>query len=255
MNEDTIRSQLSDALRITSSLGLDEGICNHFSATVSPGIHLINPADVHWSQMTPDALVLIDDTGAITDPRQAVETTAAQIHSAWHANNPRHKAVLHTHMPHATALSMLSGGRLEPAHQNALRFWGRTAAHDSYNGLVLDHIEATALSRPNSPDIVFLANHGVVVAGPNIAEALDDLYYLERAAHTQILAMSTGQPLKLIPDDVCERTASQFAKVRPQSALAHFEARRSMLSRLEPSIEHTSGTTRLSFENTTSPPG
>jgi ribulose-5-phosphate 4-epimerase/fuculose-1-phosphate aldolase len=48
-------------------------------------------------------------------------------------------------------------------------------------------------------DILLLANHGCIVAGRSIAQAMEDLYYLERAAMNQIIAMSTGSPLRLVP--------------------------------------------------------
>ena len=41
-----------------------------------------------------------------------------------------------------------------------------------------------------------LKNHGPLVLGPSIAEAWDDLYYLERAAEVQLKAMASGRPLK-----------------------------------------------------------
>ena len=44
-------------------------------------------------------------------------------------------------------------------------------------------------------DILFLRNHGIIVSGPTVAQAYDDLYYLERAAMVQVLAMQTGRPL------------------------------------------------------------
>ncbi len=34
-----------------------------------------------------------------------------------------------------------------------------------------------------------MANQGVLVAGPTVGRAFEDLYYLERAAMVQVLAM------------------------------------------------------------------
>src|SRR5438128_4712775 len=42
---------------------------------------------------------------------------------------------------------------------------------------------------------MMLGNHGVLVVAGTVAEAFDDLYYLERACQTQVSAYSTGQPL------------------------------------------------------------
>ena len=51
-------------------------------------------------------------------------------------------------------------------------------------------------------DILLLANHGCIVVGRTIAQAMEDLYYLERAAMNQIVAMSTGSPLRCVPPAV-----------------------------------------------------
>ena len=40
-----------------------------------------------------------------------------------------------------------------------------------------------------------MGHHGVIVSGPTVAQAYDELYYLERAAMVQVLAMQTGKPL------------------------------------------------------------
>ena len=74
-------------------------------------------------------------------------------------------------------------------------------------------------------DVVFLANHGVVVCGPQLAHAYDDLYYLERACQAQVLAQSTGRPLAPVNADLAARVAAQTQGERLQSEL-FFEALR-----------------------------
>ena len=86
-------------------------------------------------------------------------------------------------------------GRLEPAHQNALRFYDDVAYDDTFNGLVFDVDEGDRLARCLAEKrVLFCGNHGVIVIGRTVAEAFDDLYFLERACQVQILAMSTGRP-------------------------------------------------------------
>ena len=41
-------------------------------------------------------------------------------------------------------------------------------------------------------DVLFLGNHGVITAVPTVAQAFDDLYFVERAAQTHILSWSKG---------------------------------------------------------------
>ena len=50
-------------------------------------------------------------------------------------------------------------------------------------------------------DAVFMLNHGVAVAGPDIASAVINAIFLERACQIQLLAMATGKPYRWTPDD------------------------------------------------------
>jgi ribulose-5-phosphate 4-epimerase/fuculose-1-phosphate aldolase len=89
---------------------------------------------------------------------------------------------MHTHMPYATALSVLEDTGLEPVDQNALRFYGDVAYDSGYAGLALARDEGERLaSELGDKRVLFMSNHGVLVAGETIAEAFNDLYYLERA--------------------------------------------------------------------------
>lgn len=224
------KRDLSCALRAAAHFGLHEGVCNHFSLAVPgrPGEFLINPQGLHWSEVGPADLVTIDGQGRRLAGKHDVEPTAFFIHGWIHRAVPDAACVMHTHMPFATALTMLQGGRLAMAHQNALRFFDQVAYDDEYNGLVLDDREGERIARRFSgASVLFLANHGVIVRGPNVAHAFDDLYYLERACMHQVLAMGTGRPLKLIPESVAARTAAQIAGERQQSTL-HMQALRRM---------------------------
>lgn len=236
LNHAAERDDLSAAFRIAAAMGLNEGICNHFSVALPGGTerYLINPYGVHWSEMRPDHLLLIDGEGQVIEGDGEVEATARFIHVAAHKANPRHIAVLHTHMPYATALTMVHGGRLEMAHQTACRFHGRTMYVEEFGGLALDEEEGDAIasSAKNDPhaDVFFLAHHGVTVCGASVAEAFDDLYYLERAARQQLLAHQTGRRLRIIPDEQVAHTARQMRQVMAVQAHEHFNA----IKRLHP---------------------
>lgn len=224
------KKDLACALRAAAHFGFSEGVCNHFSLAVPdrPGQFLINPQGLHWSELTPNDLVTIDADGHKIAGKHEVEPTAFFIHGWIHRTAPDAACVLHTHMPFATALTMVEDGRLEMASQNALRFFGQVAYDERYNGLVLDDREGERVARKLADaSVLFLANHGVIVRGPNVAFAFDDLYYLERACMHQVLAMGTGKPLKLIPESIAMRTAHQIAGERQQSTL-HLQALRRM---------------------------
>lgn len=225
----TLRRELAGALRLAEKFGFSEGICNHFSVVV-PGAeerYLINPYGIHWSQMQPHHLLLIDGEGRVIEGDGEVEATARNIHIAGHRANSRHAAILHVHMPNATALTMIEGGELAMAHQTACRFWGRMA-WQGFGGVALTQEQGEDIARAQSEnphaDVIFLAAHGVSIGGPSIAVAFDDLYYLERACAQQILAMSTGRPLALLSEDRIRETHREMMQVLVVQAEKHFEA-------------------------------
>ncbi|GAA0764816.1 aldolase [Ideonella azotifigens] len=218
------RIELAACFQLAAQHGLEEGICNHFSALLpgSDTLFLVNPYGLAFAEVTASSLLICHVDGQVLAGQGQPEATAFYIHARLHRQQPRIRAAFHTHMPHATALSMLQGEPLRWAGQTALKFLGRTAVDPHYNGLALDNTEGDRIAKAiGTADIVFLKNHGVLVCGASVAEAWDDLYYLERAAQVQLLAMSTGEPLQLIPGEIAQRTAAQMRLGDADSARAH----------------------------------
>lgn len=231
------RIELAACFRMAARLGLQEGICNHLSA-VLPGrddLFLVNPYGYAFGEITASKLLICDFHGNVIDGDGVPEITAFYIHARVHARQRRIKAAFHTHMPNATALAMLDGPPLLWAGQTALKFYGRTAVDERFNGLALDGAEGDRIADTiGDADIVFLKNHGVMVCGATIADAWDDLYYLERACEVQRLAMSTGRPLKIIDPEMAEKTYRQMRSEGPGSARQHLASVRRVLDREEP---------------------
>jgi len=230
------RLDLTTALRAAARHGLNEGVCNHFSMVVPgrPDLFLVNPQGLHWSEITPSDIVMADGDGKIIEGKYPVEPTAFYIHARIHAGNPKAQVVLHTHMPYATALTSIQGGRIEMCTQNALRYWDRIAYDEAYAGVALSNDEGERMCRAmGDKEILFLRNHGIIVSGATVAQAYDDLYYLERAAMVQVLAMQTGRPLHNVTDEMAAHTNRQMAGEAQQSFL-HFESLKRMLDRDEP---------------------
>ena len=223
-----LRADLALALRAAAHHGLAEGVCNHFSVELPDGSgrFLLNPRGLLWQEVQAGDVVLVDAAGKVLAGRHPVEPTAMFIHAAIH-RIARQPCVLHTHMPHATALTLITDRALDPTlSQTAMRFHGRVAIDRHYNGLALDEAEGERIATAmGGADIAFLANHGVVVCGPQLAHAYDDLYYLERACQVQWLAMASGRPLAPVDAALAARVAEQIQGERLQSEL-FFEALR-----------------------------
>jgi ribulose-5-phosphate 4-epimerase/fuculose-1-phosphate aldolase len=241
------RIDLAAAFRLAVRMDLHEGVCNHFTLMLPDqerkgsgeaphtARFLLNAYGLHWSEVTASNLLALDAGGRILEGEGEFEKTAFYIHSRIHLANPKAACVLHTHMPYATALTLLEDGRLEMVEQNALRFHDDIAYDDTYNGLVVDNAEGDRLARVlGDKRVLFLANLGVIVVGPTVAEAFDLLYYLERACRLQVLARSTGRPFRKVRPEVVRETYRMILADTPKYAGAHFEALKRILDREEP---------------------
>ncbi len=83
-------------------------------------------------------------------------------------------------------------------------------------------------------NIMILANHGVIVTGPTVAEAFYDLYYLELCCKEQFTLVSSGAEPKFIPQDMVTLTQSQFAGAEDGGPGLYFEALKRRLDIEEP---------------------
>ncbi len=238
--EHAARVDLAAAHRLAVQHGYHEGIDNHFTLLV-PGHSdrfLLAPFGLHWSEVRASDFLVVDFAGNVLSGSGPVEDTAFHIHAPLHAARPDVQCVLHTHMPYATALSMLENPMLLMASQNAIGFDGLVALCD-YQGFALDSSEGARMARAlGSKTILLLRNHGVVVTGTGVADAFNTLYFFERAAMTQIIAQSSGQTVRTVPEPMLRRTVEQYASSAKVEGLdrieLHFAALKRMLDRREP---------------------
>jgi ribulose-5-phosphate 4-epimerase/fuculose-1-phosphate aldolase len=234
------RADLAAAFRWAARLDWHESIANHFSVAISEDrcTFLMNPNGRHFSRVRASELLLLDarDESAAAGPN-APDPTAWYLHAQLHRRLPQAHCILHTHMPHATALCCIKDFELLMLDQNACRFHGRVAYDRDYDGMALSASEgervATLLADGKS--VLMMGNHGVLVVGASIAAAFDDLYYLERAAKVQLLALSTGLAPAVIPEAVAARTCAQWHSYPGDYSRRHFDALREILDEEEPS--------------------
>lgn len=231
--ESELRVDLAAAFHLAVAHDLHEGIANHFSAVLPDGRHfLVNPFGLHFSEITASNLIVCDFDGRVVRGKGEPSASAHHIHAPIHRRVPRAKVLLHTHQPYATALTMLREGRLEWALHTSCRFYGRVAYDTDYDGVALaDSVGERMAGILGEAEVLFLGNHGVITAAPTVAQAWDDLYFLERAARTQILAMSTGRPLASLDPSLVERVAEETRHERLELGYIerHFAAQKRLL--------------------------
>jgi len=241
--EQSARRDLTVAFRWAAKLEMHEATANHFSVAVSQDSQdfLINPAGRHFSLVQASELILVDlnaESFSVAE-NQLVDPTAINLHGQLHKLLPHAKCILHTHMPYATALACLHDFEFLMLDQNACRFYQRIAYDRNYSGMALEASEGQRIAKVlgDSKSVLFLANHGVIVVGNSVAEAFDELYYLEKAAQLQVLALSTGRELSIIDDEIATLVCKQWLEY-PKSAEHHFAALIEILDQQSPEYKN-----------------
>ncbi len=233
-----LRVDLAAAFRLIARLDWHEAIANHFSLAVSADgkKFLMNPKWRHFSRIKASDLLLIDAADPTTmDRKDAPDLTAWCIHGAMHASVPQARCVLHLHPPYATTMATLADPEIKPIDQNTARFYNRVSYDLGFEGMATSEDEGRRLAGLlGNKSTLMLGNHGVICAGKTVGEAFDQLYYLERACRTLVLAYSTGQKLNVMSPKAAEQTAQDW-DMFPESMEAHFEEMKRVLDKEDPS--------------------
>lgn len=209
------RVDLAAAFRWTVRENMHEAVSNHFSLAVNPeGTRfLINPNGRHFSRITASGLLELDANDPATmDRPDAPDPTAWGLHGSIHRACPHARCLMHVHSIHATVLASLADSSLPPIDQNTAMFFGRYVVDDHYGGMAFGDEGARCAEMLKDPKTgtMIMGNHGVLIIGRTVAEAFNRLYYFERAAETYIRALQTGRPLRVLPDEVAEKTAREW---------------------------------------------
>ncbi|MEM9910251.1 MAG: class II aldolase and adducin N-terminal domain-containing protein [Pseudomonadota bacterium] len=209
------RVDLAAAFRWTARLGMHEAVANHFSLSVNDDgtQFLMNPNQMHFNRIKASDLLLLDANDPETLSRPgAPDITAWGLHGSIHRRCPHHRCLMHVHSVHATVLACLADSTLQPIDQNTAMFYNRYVIDDNFGGLAFEEEGERCAGMMSDPAkrVMIMGNHGVLVAGDTVAQCFNRMYYFERAAETYIRALQTGQKLRVLSDEIAEKTAQEL---------------------------------------------
>jgi ribulose-5-phosphate 4-epimerase/fuculose-1-phosphate aldolase len=232
------RVDLAAAFRWTARLNMHEAVANHFSLSVNDDgtQFLINPNQRHFSLIKASDILLLDANDPSTmDRPDAPDETAWGLHGAIHRNCAHARCALHVHSIHATVLASLADSTMKAIDQNTAIFHNRHVVDENYGGLAFEEEGERCSQLLQDPKIkvMVMGNHGVMVIGDNVGDAFNRLYYFERAAETYIKALWTGQKLRVLSEEIAEKTASELEEY-DDMANRHFSDLKMILDREEP---------------------
>ena len=216
------RVDMAAAFRWTARLGMHEAVANHFSLAVNEDgtQFLMNPNQRHFSRIKASDMLLLDANDPTTmDQPDAPDPTAWGLHGSIHRACPHARCVMHVHSIHATVLACLADSTLPPIDQNTATFYNRYVIDEHFAGLAFEEEGKRCAAMLSDPKIktMIMGNHGVLIIGDSVADTFNRLNYFERAAETYIRALQTGQPLRILSDEIAEKTAQELDDYPGQS--------------------------------------
>ncbi|MBB4684485.1 class II aldolase/adducin family protein [Amycolatopsis jiangsuensis] len=206
------KRELAITFRLFARYGFDEGIAGHVTARDPefPDRFWVNPYAVHFSRITVDDLLQIDEEGHVVEGTARTNKAAFWIHSSIHRARPDVVAVAHAHTIHGRAFSALSKP-LAPIVQESCAFHEDHIVFDEYKGLVLEKSEGERIAqRLGDKRAAILRHHGLLTVGRSVAETAWWFITMDRACQMQLLADAAGTP-RVMSDDEVRLAHRQFS--------------------------------------------
>lgn len=234
-----LRCDMAAVFRVSARLGWNEQIGNHNSLMLpkaraeDPDTFLINPRGWRFEELTASSLIVCDLDGNVLRGAGELRKVAFHIHTRIHLRNPAAACVVHVHPQYLTALSMLANPEVSLSHHNNLMLNDRIVVDTRGDEPVGDSSEGDRIADLlGEKTIMLMASHGVTVVGRTVEEAFDECHSAERTAMYQVTAMSTGQPLRRLPERLRRRYNGPWGD--RVDARMHLDAWRRILDREEP---------------------
>jgi ribulose-5-phosphate 4-epimerase/fuculose-1-phosphate aldolase len=197
MSDAALRIALAECGRSLFARGYSCGTSGNISVRLADGGFLMSPTNVSLGALDPDALSRLDAAGHHIGG--AAPTKEAWLHMAMYRARPDDRAVVHLHSTHAVALSCRSD--LDPADMlpaitpYAVMRVGRVACASYFrpgdNGTA-GEIEDLA----RDCRALLLANHGPIVSGAGLQDAMSAAEELEETA--RLFFLLEGRPHRLL---------------------------------------------------------
>ena len=242
MDKLEILNDLAAVFRWTARLNMHEAVANHFSVSApdSSEDFYVNGSGMHFSTIKSSDLVLIEQSkiNELKDKPELVDPTALYIHGSIHKKVPNAKCILHVHSKYATALATLEDPILPPIDQNSMRFFNRVGVYSDFGGMGFEEEAIKMANKIGNKKVLLMSNHGILTTGQTVAEAFDELFYFEKACETYITALSTNKKLKIVSDEIAEKTAQEWEDSSPSHQNLHLKAIRSILDSEDPSYKN-----------------
>ncbi|HDR1043452.1 TPA: aldolase [Pasteurella multocida] len=200
MTELEQKKEMVNLARSLFERGYSVGGAGNLSVRLDEKRILVTPTGSSLGRLEADSLSVLDMEGNLLSGKKPSKESV--FHLAMYHKNPACHAIVHLHSTYLTALSCLEG--LNP--DNAMK------AFTPYYVMRVGKLPVIPYYRPGDTNIArelrerallskafLLANHGVVVTGTDLVDAVDNTEELEETARLYFLLK--GQQVRYLTDD------------------------------------------------------
>ena len=205
MTQIDLREGIVAAVRALSAHNLNHGTAGNVSARWNEGF-LVTPTGLADDEMQPGDIVPMALDGSWRGARKP--SSEWRFHRDLYAARAEAGAVVHAHAPFATALACI-GADIPPCHYMIARFGGDTVRCAAYATFGTQALSDAALTALDGRCACLLANHGMLVFGRDLRQALDLAIEFESLCEQYWRALQVGRPV-LLDDAEMEVVLEKF---------------------------------------------
>lgn len=200
------RERIVGVMRAMAERGLNRGTSGNVSARCGEGL-LVTPSGVTPERLTPEAIVYLDADGAAA-PGAPKPSSEWRMHAGLYARRADVGAVVHCHSRHATILACV--GRAIPAFHYMVGVSGKPSiAVAPYRTFGTPELADAVAETLAGGFACLMANHGQIVAAPDLERALAIAEEVEEQAAVYWGALAIGGP-NILDDAQMAEVFEQF---------------------------------------------
>jgi L-fuculose-phosphate aldolase len=193
--------------------GLVVASAGNASARVSGGDAIaITPTSISYDVMTADQIVVVGLESGLPIDSTARPSGELPTHLAVYRHRPDVGAVVHTHAPYVSTLSVLRRP-LPPIIDEMIVYFGGTVEVADYAFSGTGDLGANVVAALGDRAGVLLSNHGNLCVGTDLAEALHVALTMESTARIYVEALRTGVPV-VLPEESLRAGRVMYEKRR-----------------------------------------
>jgi L-fuculose-phosphate aldolase len=215
MTVEKLRQAVVDSCHQLARLGLIRGTAGNVSVRHETDM-LITPSGIPYDRLSPEMVASLSLFGGDGGSAGACKPSSEwRMHRDILCARPEDGAVIHTHSIYATALSMLRE-EIPAAHYMIAAFGGPTVRCTAYAPYGTQELSDLVVEGLRDRHGVLLGQHGMVVTGRDLGQAMWRAVELETLAKMYVIARSIGRPHILAAEEIA-LTVERFKSYGYQS--------------------------------------